>query len=135
MTDRHAPTPGETIIMVSGVVMLLASFLDFSGGRNAWGRFNFPIATLLPIYATVMAVQVVVTTYGNVNLRGRRVLGYTWDQLLLLIGLMAGLMALAWITTDVGKKQIGLWVEVFGGIALAVGAVRIQRERRTGAFG
>jgi len=45
------------------------------------------------------------------------------------------LMALAWIATDVGKKQIGLWIEVFGGLALAVGAVRIQGERRTGAFG
>ncbi|HTL86714.1 MAG TPA: hypothetical protein VL856_16135 [Acidimicrobiia bacterium] len=135
MTDRQAPTPGEIIIMVAGAVMLLGSFLHFSGGNSAWGQFNFPVATLLPIYGTIMALQVALTTYGNVNLRGRRVFGYTWEQLLLMLGLMAGLMALAWIATDVGKKQIGLWIEVFGGLALAVGAVRIQGERRTGAFG
>jgi hypothetical protein len=135
MSDRHTPTPGEIIIMVAGGVMLLASFLHFYGDTNTWGNGVFPVATLLPIYGTLMALQVVLTTYGNVNTRGRRVLGYTWEQLHLVLGLLASLMALAWIVTDVGDKQIGLWLEVFGGIALAVGAVRIQRERHTGAIG
>ena len=135
MADRHAATPGEITIMVAGGVTFVASFLHFYGDVNAWDSHVFPVARLLPIYGVIMAGQVALTTYAGVNLRGRRIAGYTWEQLLLVLGAMAALMALAWIATDVGKKQIGLWLEVFGGIALAVGAVRIQRERRTGAFG
>ena len=135
MAHRQPATPGEIIIMVAGTAMLVFSFFKFAGVNNAWGSFNFPIASLLPIYGVIMAAQVALTTYGGVNLRGRRILGYTWEQLLLVLGLLTGLMSLAWIVTDVPNKKIGLWFEVFGGIALAVGAVRIQRERRTGAFG
>jgi hypothetical protein len=131
---HRQPTPGEIIIMVAGGVMLVCSFLDFVGQNSAWGQFNFPIASLLPIYGVIMAVQIALTTYAGVNMRGR-IAGFTWEQIHLVLGLMAGLMALAWLVTDVGDKKIGLWFEVAGGIALAVGAVRLQRDRRTGAFG
>ena len=41
----------------------------------------------------------------------------------------AGLMAFGWLITDLLDKGIGFWLEVLGGIALAVGAVLMQRER------
>ena len=44
-------------------------------------------------------------------------------------------MALGFVSTDITNKQIGLWMEVLGGLALAVGAVMLQRERHTGAIG
>ena len=44
-------------------------------------------------------------------------------------------MALAWLVTDTGKKPIGQWLVIAGGFALAIGAVRMQRERHTGAIG
>jgi len=50
------------------------------------------------------------------------------------LGLMAGLMAVAWLVTDTGDKQIGEWHEILGGIALTVGALMMQRERQTGAI-
>jgi hypothetical protein len=39
------------------------------------------------------------------------------------------------LLTDYGDKQIGMWFEILGGIALVVGAVMLQRERNTGAIG
>ena len=44
-------------------------------------------------------------------------------------------MAVAWFVTDTGKKPIGQWIELAGGMAPAVGALRLQRERHTGALG
>jgi hypothetical protein len=134
MPDRQPPTPGEIVIMVAGALMIVFSFLHFAGNTSAWGTGLFPIATLLPVYGLLMALQVALTKFGSVNLPGS-VLGFTWDQLLLAVGAMAGLMAIGWLLTDYGNKQIGAWIEILGGVALVVGAVMLQRERNTGAIG
>jgi hypothetical protein len=132
--DGHKPTPAELTILIAGGVMLLASFLHFEGNVNAWGSGVFPVATLLPIYGVIMAAEITVTDVAGVKLPGR-VAGFTWEQIHLALGLLAGLMAVAWMITNTGKKPIGQWLEIAGGIALAVGAIRMQRERRTGAIG
>lgn len=134
MADRQPPTPGEIVILAAGAVMLVFSFLDFAGDTSAWGKYAFPIATLLPIYGVIMAAQIALAKFANVQFP-ERVLTYTWEQIHLVLGIMAGLMAIAWLITDLGDKQVGLWFEVLGGIALAVGAVMLQRERQTGAVG
>jgi len=132
--DGHKPTPAELTILIAGGVMLLASFLDFYTGTSAWGRYAFPVATLLPIYGVIMAAEIAITDLAGMKLPGR-VAGFTWEQIHLVLGLMAGLMAVAWFVTDTGKKPAGQWIEIAGGIALAVGALNLQRERRTGAIG
>ena len=134
MDDNKPPTPAELTILIAGAVMLVASFLSFAGNTSAWGRYLFPIATLLPLYGIVMALQVGLTKFANISLPDR-IVGFTWEQVHLVLGLLAGLMAVAWLITDTGNKQIGQWLEVLGGIALAVGAVMMQRERHTGAIG
>lgn len=130
----HKPTPAELTILIAGGVMVLASFFDFYTGASAWAKYVFPVATLLPIYGLIMAVEIAVTDLGGVKLPGR-VAGFTWEQIHLVLGLMAGLMAVAWFVTDTGKKPVGQWIEIAGGIALAVGALNLQRERHTGAIG
>jgi hypothetical protein len=132
--DGKQPTASELIIMIAGAVMLVASFLDFAGKTSAWGRYLFPIATLLPLYGVIMAAQIALTKFTSVKLPGQ-VVGFTWEQVHLVLGIFAGLMAVAWVITDLGDKQIGEWLLVLGGIALAVGAVMMQRERHTGAIG
>ena len=134
MADGQQPTPGEIVIMASGAVMLIFSFLDFSAKQNAWQRPWFPIATLLPLYGVVMAVQIVIARFANVKLPPR-VAGFTWEQLHLALGLMVALMAAGWLITDTGNKNVGLWFEVFGAIGLVVGAFMLQRERNTGVIG
>jgi hypothetical protein len=134
MADRQSPTPGEITIMAAGGVMLIFSFFHFAGNRSAWGSHLFPIATLLPLYGLVMALQIALTKFASLNLPAT-VLGFTWEQVHLALGAMAALMALGWLVTDYGDKQIGMWFEILGGFALVVGAVLLQRERNTGAIG
>jgi predicted MFS family arabinose efflux permease len=134
MADRQSPTPAEITIMAAGAVMLVFSFLHFAADRSAWGSHLFPVATLLPLYGLVMGLQIALTKFAGVTLP-ESVLGFTWEQVHLALGLMAGLMALGWLLTDYGNKQIGMWFEILGGIALVVGAVMLQRERNTGAIG
>jgi hypothetical protein len=134
MADQQAPTPGEITIMVAGAVMLIFSFFDFSLKTSAWGKGLFPIATLLPLYGLVMALQIALTKFASVKLPDS-VLGFTWEQIHLSLGAMAALMALGWMLTDYPFKGIGLWFQAFGAIALIVGAVLLQRERNTGALG
>ncbi len=119
--------------MIAGAVMFVGSFLTFYNGLSAWDPYLFPLATLLPVYGLVMAVHIAITRIGNVRLT-RTVFGLTWEQLHLVLGLLCALMAVGWFVTDVGRKGAGFWFEVIGGIAIAVGAVNLQRERNTGAF-
>lgn len=138
MPEGKSPTPAEITIMAAGAVMLIFSFLHFAGsgsvGRSTWQSPFFPIATLLPLYGLVMALQIALTKFAGVKLPDSLV-GFTWEQVHLALGLMAGLMAIGWLATDYGDKQIGEWFEILGGIALVVGAVMLQRERNTGAIG
>jgi hypothetical protein len=134
MAERQQPTSGEIVIMASGAVMLIFSFLDFSAKQSSWQRPWFPLATLLPLYGVIMAVEVVIDRFANVKLPPR-VAGFSREQIHLALGLMAALMAAGWLITDTGSKNVGLWFEVLGAIGLAVGAFMVQRERGTGAIG
>jgi len=134
MADQQSPTPGEITIMAAGAVMFVFSFTSFAGSSNAWQRGLFPIATLLPLYGLVMGLQIALTKFASLKLP-HSVLGFTWEQIHLALGVMAALMAFGWMVTDYGDKKVGTWFEILGGIALVVGAVMIQRERNTGAIG
>ncbi len=131
---NKSPTPAEWTILAAGAVMLVASFLDFQVDASVWSKYVFPVPALLPLYGVIMAVQITVAELLRLKLP-RRVAGFTWEQVHLVLGLMAGLLALAWLVTDTGKKPIGQWLLIAGGFALAIGAVRMQRERHTGAIG
>lgn len=134
MDGKQSPTPAELTILIAGAVMLVGSFFDFAGNTNAWGQYLFPLATLLPLYGVVMALQIGLTKFANVNLP-EQIIGFTWEQVHLVVGLLAGFMAIGWLITDLSSKGIGYWLEVLGGIAIAAGALVLQRERQTGAIG
>src|SRR5262245_13578486 len=82
MADKSTPTPGEIVIMASGAVGLIFSFLHFyqspsivvagrsvgGGGISAWSSGLFPVATLIPISLVVMAAVVALTRFANVSL-------------------------------------------------------------------
>jgi hypothetical protein len=131
--QNQPPTPGEIVIMAAGAVMLIASFLDFSGDTSAWGSGAFPVATLIVIYGIIMATQVALARFANANLSDR-VAGFTWEQVHLLLAVFAFLMALGWLISGISDKGVGLWLLFLGSIALVAGAVMLQRERNTGAL-
>jgi hypothetical protein len=81
-----------------------------------------------------MAAHIALTKFANVQLPDR-VAGFTWEQVHLVLGILAALMAVALLFTDIGDKKIGYYFSLLGAIALVVGAVMLQRERNTGALG
>jgi hypothetical protein len=132
---QDRPSRAERAIMAIGAAMLFGSFLQFAGGASTWSAGWFPVATLLPLYGTALAVQVALARFARMSLPDD-LAGFTPDQLQVAVGCMAGLMALAWLATDVGDRQVGLWIEVAGGLALAGAALARRRERRrTRVFG
>ena len=115
--------------MAIGAVMLFASFLQFAGGASTWSGAWFPLATLLPLYGTAMGVKIALGRFAGISLPDE-VAGFAPEQLELAVACMAAVMGLAWAATDVGDRQIGLWIEAAGGIALAGAALSLRRERR-----
>jgi hypothetical protein len=131
--DNKPPTPGEILIMVAGTVTLIASFLDFASKSNSWDSFLFPIATLITVYGVLMAAQIAIAKFANVNMRDR-VGSFTWEQVHLLLSVFALLMSIGWIVSGIPQKGVGLWLLLLASIGLVVGAVMLQRERNTGAI-
>jgi hypothetical protein len=130
--DRQI-TPGEWVIMGAGVVMLIASFLDFAGSNSVWSTGSFPIVTLGAIYGIVMGAQIAIVKFAGASLP-QRVAGFTWEQIHLALAVFALLMSLGWLISGLSHKGAGFWLLLVGSIALVVGAVMLQRERHTGAF-
>jgi len=132
--DNKQPTPGEWAMIGGGAVALLASFLDFAGDTSAWGKGAFPIVTLIPVYAVAVGVFVALHRFAGVDLPDR-VLGFSWNQISLMLGFFAALMALFWLVTaeDVG---VGLFLLLLSSIAVVAGAVLVEKEAtRPGTLG
>jgi hypothetical protein len=147
--ENRKLSPGNIVIVVSGVVMLIASFLAFYkidvpagfgiGDKNysAWSSDVglFGIATLVVLLGVVMALQVVLTNFANVSLPDR-VLGLSWDQIHVALGFQATIMMLAFLVRDkLGLDfGIGFWLMLIAAIALLVGAIMRTREGAPTAY-
>jgi hypothetical protein len=127
--DVNDVKPSEIIILVSGAVLLIFSFLDwydfgFGVGSNAWD--SFPLLTWPAIFGTAAAVLLALEKFANVNLPAN-VLGFTWNQLYFMAGVIAVLITLgALIAGD--SSAIGLYLSLLGAIGLLVGAIMRMNE-------
>jgi len=148
MADQNTtnPTPGEITIMAAGVVALIFSFFDFykvpsvsvrgfsggGGGVSAWGSGLFPTATLMVIFVIIMAVQIAVARFSKANLPSPP-LGFTWEQIHIVLGFFAALYAVAFLVVSKGGLDfgVGFWFILAACIAALVGAILLQRERAT----
>jgi hypothetical protein len=121
--------------MAAGAVGLIASFLDFytvpfgGGGVNVWSSGLFPAYTLMAVFAIVMAIQVALAKFTS--LRPEPPLGFTWEQVHLVLGFFAMVYALAFLITDRPGLDLGIgfWGIVVACVAAFVGAVLLRRER------
>jgi hypothetical protein len=135
---NESPKPYEIILMVSGAVLLIFSFLSwFEIGRDdytAWSGGLLPLATLAPICGVVVAVHVAINRFGSGNL-ATSVGGFTWVQIHLVLALYAVLIMLGYLITEKfeADSEVGLWFCLLGAIGLVVGAVMEQQEE--GAIG
>jgi hypothetical protein len=145
--DKLKLSPGNIVILAGGLVMLVGSFLDFyeasdpdtvlvlgrSLSWSAWasedGLLLFPLTTFIVLFGVAMAAHVAVTTFASVDLPDR-VLGFTWDQIHLVLGFQATIMMLAYLIRSKGGLDwgIGFWLMLLSAIALLVGAILRARD-------
>ncbi len=127
-------TVGEMVIIGSAVVSLLFSFFPWYGDpvdRSAWGSGLFPLATLVPILAAVMLVQVLVDKLSVASLP-RRLGDFTWEQIHLVAAVGAAVIVFCFLLQDRGGVDLGLgfYFNLLAAAGLVTGAVLIRGERR-----
>ena len=131
-------TVGEMVIIGSAVVSLLFSFFPWYGepfDRSAWGEGLFPLATLVPVLAAVMLVQVLVDKLSVASLPAR--LGdFTWEQIHLVAAVAAAVIVFCYLLVDRGGVDLGLgfYFNLLAAAGLVTGAVLIRGERRRGGL-
>jgi hypothetical protein len=150
--DKLKLSTANLVIVISGAVMLIASFLAFNkisvpsitaggitigGGSHsysAWSTHFFLIATIPALIGVVMAVQVAVATFAPQVKLPDAVLGFTWTQIHLVLGFQATIMMLAFLIQSTGlDKGIGLFIMLIAAIGLLVGAILRMQENTTPA--
>jgi hypothetical protein len=115
-------------MIAGGALTVVASFLDGALGVTAWRDVAFPIVSLIPIYAGAVAILVVVNRFGNVRF-APRVMGFSWPQIYLVLGVLATVMALGWVIAG-ESNEIGLFLMLAGSVLVVIGALMSQRGRR-----
>ncbi len=140
--DKPKLTPAGIAILAGGAIMLIGSFLPFyefsflgtSRSWSAWSSstnlFLFPLTTLIVVFGVLMALQVALTTFAPGTNLPARVLGFTWDQIHLVLGLQAAIMMFAYLIRDKGGLDwgAGFWLMLLAAVALLVGAILRTRE-------
>src|SRR4051794_38642494 len=84
---KNQPKPSQWVLMASGAVMLIFSFLPFvkasfgGGSRSAWSTdAGFPLSWWPLLFGVAIAGLVAATIFANVRLPDN-VLGFTWKQI------------------------------------------------------
>ena len=119
--ERPKATTTDLMLMVAGAVMLVGSFLDFSGDSNAWDRVALPIVTLIPIYGLMMAVPILLSRLIGLRLPDL-VFGFTWAQLNVVLSFFATLMSVAWLIAS-DDNGAGMWLMLVGSAIALDGAL------------
>jgi len=147
---KHKPTPAGIVILVSGFVIVIASFFAFYtfktpqltfgstrvGGTasfNAWDKVSlFPVSILPAICGLLMGTRVATLTWSDLRIADR-VLGLAWQQLHLVLGFQAAIVMIAFLIRDNSALSFGFgfWLMLVASIGLAVGAVMLNREPAT----
>jgi hypothetical protein len=129
-------TPGESVIVIAGVLALVFSFLPWyhinqGADVTAWAAGLFPFAALAPLAGIVMALQIALDRVARISM-SRKVADFTWEQIHLVLALLALVIVLCYAI--VKKRNItfalGYYVVFVCSAALVVGAVLLRNERR-----
>ena len=126
-------TRGELVVIAAGVLALVASFLPFyknSQSVSSWDELLFPLATLIPILAVLAALLIVATKLQNVG-DSRRVLGFGFAQLALVLSFEAAALAWAFFVAKRGGFSfgIGYFLLLLASIASLGGSWLVVSER------
>jgi hypothetical protein len=131
------PSRGEIVVLAGALAALIGSFAPWfsapSGfsSPNAWD-YLAPIS-LYPLFAGIVSGGVAaLRRFGNTT-PAFRLGGYSWEQVHVLLGLLALLVGVGFFFSDRPgglSYGLGFWLTFGGSIALFVGALIMQREPR-----
>ena len=127
--------PSTIMLLAGGAVLFISSFLDW---RTNFGGLETDITGLQGIFCLLIggavAVLTALTAFGNVNLPDR-VLGFSWNQIFLMLGFAAFLMTFALQFADFTEFGVTLaWIA--SAVIVAGAFMEIQGEGRgSGASG
>jgi hypothetical protein len=127
----------ELVIVISGAVLLIASFLDVYEDVNAWDDFLFPLFVLPALVGVLMAAHVLLTTFGGMRMPSR-VLGLDRTRLHVVLGGYAALAMVCFLIGEVSEGEnvdrgAGFWLMLLASIGLLVGAIMMRTAEDTGA--
>jgi len=136
------PTTAEIVIMASGAVALIFSFFDFysfdsidgSVGYSAWSSSLFPLATYMAIIGVILGVQVALRAFSGMAMP-ERILGFTWQQIHLILAFFAVLIGIGYLIVDIPGRAVGFWLMFIGSIGMLVGAVLEMNEAKSAGPG
>lgn len=142
VTPKATVTPGEIVIMASGAVIFVFSFFPWwKAGiieRSAWESGLFPIATLVPIGALLLAGHVALDRLLKASIP-KRVGDFTWEQVYIGVAIWVVLLCLGFAIQDRSfgfggsgfDLGVGFYLDLLGSVGLLVGAFLIRQEQGT----
>jgi hypothetical protein len=113
------PTFGQTVVMVTGVLLFIWGFLpwysDAGGSANAWSTVTIPGLLLTATWVPLLSLAIVVFVAIKVFADGfpNKILGFSWAQLSIMVGLFDALITLGFLVAnrrlgDLGSLDIGV---------------------------
>jgi hypothetical protein len=116
------PTFGQAVVMITGALLFVWGFLpwysDAGGSANAWSTETIPGLLLTATWVPLLSLAIVVFTAIKVFADGfpDKILGFTWAQLSMVVGLFDVLISLGFL---VANRQLGN----LGSLSLGVGLI------------
>lgn len=106
-------TLGQAIVMVTGVLLFIFSFLpwysDAGGSANAWSTVTIPglllTATWVPLLSLAIVIFIAIKIFGNGF--PDTVLGFTWTQLSIVVGFIDVLITLGFLVANRSLGSLG----------------------------
>ena len=104
------PTFGQAVVMATGVLLFIWGFLpwysDAGGSANAWSTVTIPGLVLTATWVPLLSLAIVVFVAIKVFADGfpNRILGFSWAQLSIVVGLFDALITLGFL---VANRRLG----------------------------
>lgn len=107
------PTLGQAVVMVTGVLLFIWGFLpwysDAGGSANAWSTATIPglvmTATWVPLLSLAIVIFVAIKVFGDGF--PDQVLGFSWAQISMVIGLFDVLITLGFLVANRSLGNLG----------------------------
>ena len=123
-------TPPAIVALASGIIMFLASFLNWftsdflDSGVSAWDEGLLPVATFIPLAGLVTAGIVAARLFAKDKVPAD-ILGFTLLQIQTALAFFTLLLVLGYLIMDKGGFGLGIgyWLNFLGAIGLMAAAV------------